>query len=151
MPNLFPSETTITNPENNEFSAGDVVFGRSWRFDFDAGDFILTPSGKVAAADDLQAYTEWCQKTLLTQRYRYIIYSRNYGSEYEELVGRGFSEAIIESEVERMTREALTVDPRTGEVDNFSFSWQEDALYFTCDVTTARGEKTTVEGEVKLS
>lgn len=151
MPNLFPSETTINNPENNEFSAGEAVFGRSWRFDFEAGDFILTPSGKVATAEDLQAYMEWCQKTLLTQRYRYLIYSRNYGSEYEELVGRGFSKAIIESEVERMTGEALMVDPRTEEVNNFSFSWREDALYFTCDITTVRGDKTSIGREVKLS
>ncbi|GBF35488.1 phage-like element PBSX protein xkdS [Desulfocucumis palustris] len=151
MPNLFPTETTINAPEINRFSEGEALFGRSWRFDFGAGDFILTPSGGVATAEGIEAYMEWCQKTLLTQRYRYLIYSRNYGSEYEELAGRGYSRAIIESEVERMTGEALLVDPRTAEVNNFSFSWREDALYFTCDITTVRGEKTTIGSEVKLS
>lgn len=151
MPNLFPTEEVPATSELTEAQASQVQFGRSWKFDFDAGEFILTPTGKVQETEDVDAWLEWCRKALHTARYRYLIYSRNYGHEFEDLIGRGLTREAIESEIKRIATECLMVDPRTAAVENFTFEWKEDAVYFTCEVSSVRGEAGIIGGSVVIS
>jgi len=147
MPSLFPTEQVTAAPEETQTS--QVKYGRSFIFDFEQGDFILSPTGKVVEVDGVEAYRQWAQKTLLTPRYRHPIYSRNYGQEFEDLLRRNLTRAGNESEIKRMVTEALMVDPRTASVGDFTFDWQEDTVYFTCTVTTAQGEQVQVSGQVQ--
>ncbi|MNP01871.1 hypothetical protein D3C76_936990 [compost metagenome] len=147
---LFP-EDVIWMPENSvDSESTDITFGRSWLFDFEAGDFILSPTRKISTAADTAAWVMWCEKTVRTPRYRHLIYSRDYGQEYDDLIGRGYSRAVLESEIERMTTEALMVDPRTAGVDSFTFEWSSDACQFTCNVKNVRDETITLEGGVSV-
>lgn len=147
MPELYPTtEPTYSNPE--AAATEQVQFPRSWRFDFDKGDFQLTPTGVIAPASELQAYIQWCMKALLTPRYRHLIYSRGYGQEFEDLIRRNLTRAGNESEIRRMVTEALMVDPRTASVGNFVFRWEDDVVYFSCEVTTVRGDTATLESKV---
>lgn len=151
MANLFPDEVTDdwTETESSENSASEeVAFGRSWRFDFDVGDFVMTPTRKVAVADETAAWVMWCQKAIRTPRYRHLIYSRGHGEELEDLIGKGYSRAVLESEIQRMVTEALMVDPRTASVGDYTFSWREDACYFTCRISNVREEEAVLEGSV---
>lgn len=148
MPNLFPTETVNPLPEITGSGAGQARFGRSWRFDFDNGDFVLTPAGRVAQCGDEEAWLEWCRKALMTARYRYLVYSRNYGQEFDDLISRHLTRAGNESEIKRITTECLKVDPRTGSVDNFTFAWEGDTCAFTCEVTSTRGGSGTMNGMV---
>lgn len=147
MPNLFPAEQVTTSTEETQTS--QVKFGRSFIFDFEKGDFVITPTGKVAEADGTEAYRQWAHKALLVPRYRHPIYSRNYGQEFEELLRRNFTRPGNESEIKRMVTETLMVDPRTSSLENFVFDWQEDAVYFTFAVTTAQGEQILDSSQVK--
>lgn len=148
MANLYPTEE-VTIEETTESTANEVQFGSSWRFDFTAGDFVLTPTGKVApSTNDLNAYIEWCQKALNTPRYRHPIYSRDYGNEFEDLIGRGLTKEAIESEIKRMATECLMVDARTASVDNFVFTWDNEIVYFTCEVISVRSEIATISSKV---
>lgn len=147
MPNLFPTENTDPVMELPEAQASQVKFGQSWRFDFDAGEFVTGPTGKIVETLGIDAWVEWCKKALRTARYRYPIYSRNYGAEFEDLIGRGLAKDATESEIKRMATEALMVDQRTNSVGDFTFNWRDDAVYFTCTVTTAQGEQAQVSGQ----
>ena len=144
MPNLFPigSSSTDSTPE----TTSSIQFGRSWMFDFDAGDFVLTPTGKVAEVEGTDAWLEWCRKAIRTERYKYLVYSRNYGQEFEDLIARHLPRAANESEIIRIATETLMVDPRTASVGNFTFRWEGDQCFFTCTVTNVRGQTGTVEG-----
>jgi hypothetical protein len=150
MPNLFPSVSNASSPatELGGTSGGQVKFGRSWRFDYGKGDFTTTPTGKIAASADVEAWLEWCKKTLHTERYTYLAYSRSYGQEFEELIPRNLSRRANESEIVRMTTEALKVDPRTYGVGAFSFEWEGERCYFQCEVTNVRGQKSRIDGSV---
>jgi len=150
MPNLFPTEEITATPEMIEASVSPVQFRRSWKFDFDAGEFVLTPTGKMQETEGADAWLEWCCKALMTARYRYLVYSRNYGQEFEDLIGRGLTREVIESEIKRIATECLMVDPRTAAVENFSFEWEGDTCRFTCEVSNVRGETGTVNGSVVI-
>ena len=146
MPNLFPE---IENPpveEEFQETEDQIHFGRSWRFDYDAGDFVLTPTGKVADVQEVDAWLEWCKKAIRTERYKYLVYSRSYGQEFEDLIARHLPRAANESEIIRIVTETLMVDPRTASVGNFTFRWEGDQCFFTCEVTNVRGQTGTVEG-----
>ncbi|GJM68458.1 hypothetical protein HMSSN036_06740 [Paenibacillus macerans] len=152
MANLFPEAVvdawSSAEEETPETTNDEVVFGRSWRFDFEAGEFVMTPTRKIARADDTAAWVVWCEKAIRTPRYRHLIYSRSYGQEFEELIGRGYSRAVQESEIERIATETLMVDPRTLSVGDFSFSWQDDGCRFSCRVKNVREEEMIAEGSV---
>lgn len=149
MPNLFPEGETNTSEVSTQ--ASQVQFGKSWRFDFETGDFVLTPTGKVAESQDVDAWLEWCKKALMTARYRYLVYGRGHGHEFEDLIRRNLDRKGNESEIRRIATETLMVDPRTAGVENFSFTWDGDTVYFTCDVISARGERGTISSEVVIS
>ncbi|ACV64916.1 hypothetical protein Dtox_4249 [Desulfofarcimen acetoxidans DSM 771] len=152
MPNLFPTtQVETTTSELSETQSSQVKFGKSWRFDFEAGEFVLTPTGKVTENQGIEAWLEWCNKALMTVRYRFLIYSRNHGQEFEELISRQLSQPANESEITRIATECLKVDPRTKLVGNFKFNWVEDRCYFTCEVTNILGESGTVNGNVVIN
>jgi len=149
--NLFPQsiEDNWEDEQTEEADvSGEVSFGRSWRFDFEVGDFVMTPTRKVAVADETTAWVMWCEKAIRTPRYRHLIYSRDHGQEFDDLIGKGYSRSLQESEIQRIVTETLIVDPRTAGVEDFNFLWKEDACYFTCSITNVRDEETVLEGSV---
>ncbi len=150
MPNLLP-DSPLAADEAGASLSRQVSFGSSWRFDFDAGEFVLTPTGTVATLEGADAWVEWCRKALQTARYRHLAYGRAYGQEFEDLVARHLSRAANESEIRRMITECLEADPRTASVGDFTFAWAVDAVYVTCVATSARGDSLTVDTKVVVS
>lgn len=69
--------------------------------------------------DEIAAVKQAIYKILNTERYQYIIYSRNYGVELEDLFGEPIT--FVCPELERRIEEALTQDERINSVDGFSF------------------------------
>lgn len=147
--NLFPDDSIF---EDIDFTEGESEenlddFKKSYAYDFEKGDFKRGPDGKILLVDRLEAYIQWCQKSLLTKRLKHLSYTDVYGQEYYTLIGEGLSKAAIELEVERMTREALMVHPYTKEVNNFTFTWSQnkEELYFEFDVMTVLDELFTLD------
>jgi hypothetical protein len=146
MPNLFPAMATEASPVIRR--EGQVQFGKSWKFDFETGEFVLTPTGKVIETTDNEAWLEWCKKAIHTGRYRHLAYSRNYGQEFEDLIGKNLTREAKESEIQRMATECLMTDPRTARVDNFTFQWNQDTVVFSCEIASVRGSGGIVYGSV---
>lgn len=69
--------------------------------------------------DELDAMKQTIYMILNTERYQYIIYSRNYGIELNDLFGEPVT--YVCPELERRITEALTQDERILSVDAFSF------------------------------
>lgn len=69
--------------------------------------------------DGQEAVRQAIYKTLMTERYQYVMYSWNYGIELMDLYGEPTTYAC--PELERRITEALLWDDRITSVDNFSF------------------------------
>ncbi|MGG1879981.1 DUF2634 domain-containing protein [Paenibacillus cisolokensis] len=151
MANLFPETEDMIWEDAGELDTNEdrrAVFGRSWRFDYEAGEFVMTPTRKLAVSDEKEAWVTWCEKTIRTPRYRHLIYSRDYGSELEDLIGKGHGRPLLESEIRRMVTEALMADARTESVDQFQFEWEGEACRFSCRITSVRDETELIESVV---
>ena len=125
MPNLYP---TFEMPEIIEQQTEPVPqYGKSWLFDFEKGDFVVDGAGRVVETDGHAAWVQWCVKSVLTERFAYLIYSTDYGAEIEQALKQP-SRKTVEAELERVITEALLVNPRTELVKDFVFQWEGDAV-----------------------
>jgi hypothetical protein len=148
MPNLYPTVAPGVVPAA---STRRVTFGQSWQFDFTAGEFVLTPTGKVVQSYILDAWAEWCRKALMTARYRWLAYGRNYGQEFDDMIGHNFTRPAAESEIRRCARECLMADPRTKDVSGFAFTWEDSStVFFTCTTTNVYDESIEVPGRTVI-
>jgi len=147
MPNLYPTfePPTIVEQEQPQLTP---EYPKSYLFDFEKGDFVLDGAGRIVIADGHTAWAQWCVKTVLTERFAYLAYSRNYGVEIDEALKQP-TRALVEMEIERTITEALMTDPRTKLVRDFAFRWHADELYVSFTAVPVIGDAARIE-EVRL-
>ncbi|WP_130861425.1 DUF2634 domain-containing protein [Bacilliculturomica massiliensis] len=117
------------------FSEEERQTGRTYRLDIE--------NEKVMDyTDEMEAVKQAIYKILNTERYRYPIYSWNYGVELSDLIGQPM--AYTMPTVQRRIEEALTQDDRIQSVDAFSFEQGRGTLHVTFTVHSIYGD---VEGE----
>jgi hypothetical protein len=95
---------------------------------------------QVSRMDEgLEAVRQAVEIALSVERYRWQIYSTNFGAELDDLVGE--NEAYIVSELPRLIEEALSTDDRIRAVDDFSFSRTDgNSMTVTFAVHTVYGD-----------
>ena len=87
--------------------------------------------------DDLKAIQQAIYLILNTERYKYPIYSWDYGVELVDLIGKPIPYVI--SEIPRRITEALTQDSRITNVRDFEFEKNASKLHVTFVVETTLG------------
>ena len=96
--------------------------------------------------DELVAIRQAIFKILNTERYKFIVYSWNYGIELADLIGQPIP--YVYAELQRRIEEALLQDDRITAVSNFSFSNTDGDVAATFDVETIFGTITDIKKEV---
>lgn len=132
---MFPF---VDNEEEGE-QEESLYIPREYGINFETGQL----SGKIVEGYD--ALLVWVWLALQTPRYRYYIYSENYGQEYEDLIGKSYSTELTDSELERMTEECLTENPYITGIENFSCVKIEEKVTVTFSLITELGD-----GEVSI-
>ena len=97
--------------------------------------------------DDLEAVAQAIYLILSTERYKFIIYSWDYGVELVDLIGQPMP--YVMSELPRRITEALTMDDRISDVVDFEFTINGKKLHTTFTVVTNVGNIST-ELEVEV-
>lgn len=97
--------------------------------------------------DDIDAIIQAIYLILNTERYRFPIYSWDYGVELIDLIGKPMP--YVMSELPRRVKEALTQDNRITDVKDFTFEVNKKKLHTTFTVVTTIGNiPTTLEVDV---
>ena len=121
-------------PESGDFTEFDIdehPTSETWAISFDRG----IVKGRI---DEIEAVRQAVFIILSSDRYRYVIYDRSYGSELNTLLHRHPS--IVRPEAKRMIEEALLQDDRIESVTGFDISVDGNILSVTCTVNTIYGE-----------
>lgn len=87
-----------------------------------------------------EAIKVWIWLVLQTPRYRYYVYSWDYGNEFEDLIGQGYSEEYTEAEAQRMTEDCLLVNENIQSITEFSASMVSDTLTISFTANTIYGD-----------
>lgn len=127
---LFPTyiESNIEAEQPKE-----IKTPKEYEIDFKTGQL----TGRVV--EGVEAIKVWIWIALQTPRYRYYIYSWDYGNEFEDLIGRGYSEEYINTEVQRMTEDCLLVNEHIESITDFSVTIENDQLTISFTANTIYG------------
>ena len=131
---MFPF---VDNEEDEQEES--LYIPKEYGINFETGQL----SGKIV--EGYEALLVWAWLALKTPRYRYYIYSEDYGQEYEDLIGKSYSTELTDSELERMTEECLTENPYITGIENFSCEKNEEKVKVSFSLITELGD-----GEVSI-
>ena len=106
---------------------------KEYEIDFKTGQL----TGRIV--EGAEAIKVWIWLVLQTPRYRYYIYSWDYGNEFEELIGRGYSEEYINAEAQRMTEDCLLINEHIESITDFSVGMENDQLTISFTANTIYG------------
>lgn len=87
-----------------------------------------------------EAIKVWIWLALNVPRYRHIINTWEYGNEIETLIGKGYSQEHLDSEVKYMIEDALSPNDYITEITNLDASLDGDKLTVSLTVETPYGE-----------
>lgn len=132
---IFPF---VSYQQAKEF-IGQKTVPKEYAWDFQKNDYILE-NGRIKILEGAEAIKVWIYKMLKTPRYRYLIYSWNYGHELEKLIGQGYTSAIVQNEVKRLLEDALTLNSNIKGTADVSVIFEEDQLDISFTAITDYGE-----------
>lgn len=135
---IFPM---IQPPETVESSAASLPLCKEAAWDF-ARNVPVFRRGEPVIVTGKEAVKVWIWKALYTARYRYEIYSKDYGSEFETLIGQAYTATLKEAEAPRYLRECLLINPYITAVRNIVCSFEGSRLTVSGTVETIYGEVT---------
>lgn len=99
-------------------------------------------AGKIGGLD---AIRQAVFKILQTERYKHLIYSSDYGSQMNTVIGQ--SGWLQESEIRRRIREALTQDDRIRDITDITIQQNGDKAIVSFTVISSLG---TLQEEVMI-
>ncbi|ANB62111.1 DUF2634 domain-containing protein [Anoxybacteroides amylolyticum] len=119
--------------EDLEVNNDSTLPSKTYRLDFENGRC-------VGMIDGLEAIKQSIFKMLSTERFKYLIYSDNYG--FENLIGK--ERLFVQAELLRRIEEAVLQDTRVLSVEDMNIQFQGDSAIasFVCQ---------TVYGKIEMS
>lgn len=132
MSTLFPM---FSGPGDR---ASGLPLYRDVQMDYGAGRPVWAGGGPVFVTG-LEAVRGWAWRCVDTVRYRYSVFSWDFGCELESLVGQPYREDTKRSEAERYVREALLASPYIREVRVTGTTFEGSTIHIAVDLTTVYG------------
>lgn len=112
--------------------------------------YIDWETGRIFGyVDGLEAMKQHVRKTLLTPRFKCLVYDNQHGSETEILISEDLDYDLFEVEAIRVVKDALLCDKRILDVFDFDFSQVRDEKIIRFSVDTIYG--TLHKQEVKIN
>ncbi len=106
-----------------------------YEIDFETGKL----TGRIITG--LPAIKQWAMIVLGTDKYYYTQYSWNHGCELRDLIGKGFKQDYIESEVKRIITDALSMSKDIKGISNLEVSYEGDTLTAAFTLDTIYGSE----------
>lgn len=108
---------------------------REYELDFKTGRL----TGRIVEGVD--ALCVWAYLALKAKRYRWVIYSWQYGEEYTNLIGHSFDEDYLYSEVKRYIEECLFINEHITGIEDLTVNQVNEMLYIRFRMITDVGSK----------
>lgn len=115
------------------YKSPEIKVPREYEIDYKTGQM----TGKIV--EGVEAIKVWIWLVLRIPRYRYLLFSWDYGNEYESLIGKSYSEEYLQAEAKRMTEDCLLMNEYITSIENFSVSFIGETLNLSFTVNTKYG------------
>lgn len=123
--NLFPDGYDYESVDPAALS-GKSAIGYRNGISFDAlnGEFMRDSMNKLIDSDGIESWKSWCINCIMTERYKHLAYSSDFGIELDAIFAAESREES-ESILIRQITEAIMADPyqRTAYIENVKVVW----------------------------
>lgn len=124
---------------------------KTFCFNFETGDFETDVVGNaLKTTNQEELLRQTVNKILHTARYKFLIYSDDYGNEVDYVLAQDDPPEVVEMELKRVYTEALIYHPLIANVGGFYFEHEDDAIYCSFVVEGKYGDKVGFREEVKV-
>lgn len=123
------SDTKTIKEEDSQV----VKVPREYGIDFQTGQL----TGKIV--EGLEAIKVWIWLCMHTERFRYAIYSADYGTSLEQYIGHMLSEEYINTDCESEISDALLINEFIESIEDFEAVRNSDSLNISFRVVTKFG------------
>ena len=123
--------SSVSSEKIAEVNSVDVP--REYEIDFTTGQL----TGRIV--EGVEAIKTWVWLCLQIERYRFPIYTWQYGAELEQYIGKGYSQEYLDIELKSAVEDALKVNPHITGIENFSATVDGDKLTMSFKVNTDLG------------
>lgn len=127
---MFPFEEELENEFDEE-----EYYPVEYEIDFSTGKLT---GRKVSGS---KALAVWAYLALQIDRGEFYTYSEDYGCELKELIGYKYSQEFLQSEVKRMIKDCLTVNPYITDIENLEITQTKSSLHISFKILTDYGEE----------
>lgn len=111
----------------------------AWNYHTNAPIFAL---GSPVFVTGIEAVKSWAFRSLSTVRGRYPIFTDQYGSDFEEIIGKAFTPQLKEAECKRYCEECLRQSPYITAADVIEVRFaQNGKLTIKAEIKTIYGEE----------
>lgn len=125
-------------PKNETISALPMFYDVKWDYEKNIPVFR---NGEPVIVSGAEAVKSWAARALMTERFRHIIYTRAYGNEISQLIGKSYSDEIRTSEAKRMITECLEQCRYIKEIKVKEVDFDDDKLNITAEINTIYGKE----------
>lgn len=112
---------------------------REYFFDLKTGSLVYE-NGKPKIVSDIDALKIHIYKMLITERFKFLGYSWDYGCELNSLIGNVQSHSVVEAESKRLIEECLLVNPYITSIDKVQVSIDGKKVNIVATINTIYGE-----------
>lgn len=131
----------IIEPEDllSEDLEEELPLLKEYDFNFETNSLVYV-NGEPKIVEGLAALKVQNKKALLTDKFKFLGYSWNYGCELKTLVGSILSQAALESESRRLAEECLLVNPYNESISEVNVNINGKKVDINIKVKTLYGE-----------
>jgi hypothetical protein len=137
---MFP---TLEGDETQLIQSPDDPIPWTYRFDWQTKQLMQGPDGRYVRTKTYAEYLEEVAKKVLnTKRFRYAIYSENYGVDFLTDIGRmrsGLSLPVIKTQAE----EALEAHSEIERAEVLDIRFEDKRVVFSLEIEGVRGRTRT--------
>lgn len=100
----------------------------------------ILENGEYKIVSGTEAVKTWAYKALKTERFRYLIYSFDYGTDLQNLIGKNYTPSLTKAESIRYVEECLLVNPYIQNISDVEVNFDGTTLFITGVLHTIYGD-----------
>ena len=130
---LLPSFALDAVEETEELEENLIDTPKEYGIDFATGQLTGT------TVTGLEAIKVWIWLALHVERYRFPIYTWQYGAELDQYIGKGYSQEYLEADVQETIEDCLMQNEHITALSDFEVALNGDKLSISFHVETDIG------------
>lgn len=143
---IFPDSNQVSSYSAETSNTGRKTF----KFDFSKREFVTNVNNQVLTAEDeSEILKETVSKILYDDRYKYLIYSDDYGNEINNILAQDLTEEVLISEIKRAYTEALAYHPKIESIEDMNVYVENNKIYAEFTVVGKYGAIIKIQKEVE--